>query len=41
VSLENSKLEGLAKELSANGTLDKGSRKAAQWDNYQDKYQKK
>ncbi len=38
---ENSKLEGLADELANSGSLGKASRKAAQWDNYQDKYQKK
>lgn len=40
-SAENAKLEGLAQELTTSGTLQKASRKAAQWDNYQDKYQKK
>jgi Ca-activated chloride channel family protein len=38
---ENRKLESAADEISAGGQLGKGSRKAMQWDNYQDKYQKK
>ncbi len=41
VTAENAKLESLADELTANGALKNTSRKAAQWDNYQDKYQKK
>jgi Ca-activated chloride channel family protein len=41
MAAENKKLEGLADELSTSGALQKSSRKAAQWDNYQDKYQKK
>ncbi len=38
---ENQKLDRLADELTTNGALGNTSRKAAQWDNYQDKYQKK
>ena len=38
---ENLKLDGLADELTRNGNLQNTSRKAAQWDNYQDKYQRK
>jgi Ca-activated chloride channel family protein len=40
-SAENQKLEGLAEELATRGSLGKASRKAAQYDNYRDKYQKK
>lgn len=40
VAAENSKLNSLADELTANGNLQNTSRKAAQWDNYQSKYQK-
>ena len=38
---ENRKLDGLADELTQNGSLQNTSRKAAQWENYQDKYQRK
>jgi hypothetical protein len=38
---ENRKLEEWANELSTRGTLSNMSRKGAQWENYQDKYQKK
>ncbi len=38
---ENRKLDSLADELTKNGNLQNTSRKAAQWDNYQDKYQRK
>jgi Ca-activated chloride channel family protein len=38
---ENRKLEAAAAELDHGGQLEKSSRKAIQYDNYQDKYQKK
>ncbi len=38
---ENRKLEAAASEIDRGGQLEKSSRKAMQWDNYQDKYQKK
>ncbi len=38
---ENRKLDSLADELTQDGNLKNTSRKAAQWDNYQDKYQRK
>ena len=41
VSDENRKLEGYTRELTTKGNLDNTSRKAAQWDNYQDRYQLK
>ena len=41
LSAENQKLDSLADELKRNGSLQNTSRKAAQWDNYQDKYQRK
>lgn len=40
-AVENQKLDSLADELTRNGNLQNTSRKAAQWDNYQDKYQRK
>ncbi len=41
VTEENRKLEGFADELTTRGTLGKDSRKQAQFENYQDKYQKR
>jgi Ca-activated chloride channel family protein len=38
---ENRKLEAAAREIDNGGQLEKGSRKAMQYDNYKDKYQKK
>ena len=41
VAEENRKLEATASEISTQGTLLKSSRKQVQWENYQDKYQKR
>lgn len=38
---ENQKLEATAKDVDANGTLSKSKRKEVQFENYQDKYQKR
>jgi len=38
---ENEKLESAAKQIDSVGTLDKSRRKAIQFENYQDKYQKR
>ena len=40
LALENRKLEEAAKEVESNGRLGSGSRKAMQYENWQDKYQK-